>query len=119
MKQIVKWATGQIIVRSSLVEDQIVADRIKRQTVALYDGSALGLWEQFGILCAQTESSQGLNFHPEQVRALDPQAQGVAYEEFLKISKAVRDQWRAAIALVDATTDVELAPYFESTDPKA
>lgn len=121
MKQIVKWADGQIVVRSGLVEDEIIADRIERQTALMYAATpdVRGHWNQFGKLCSQTESSAGLTFHPEQVRNLDPQSQRIAYEEFVKIPKAVRNQWQAAIALVDDVKDVVLSPYFEGTDPKA
>jgi hypothetical protein len=123
MRQIVKWHGGQIVVRPGTVADDIAARYIAEQVLSTYprDDNTQVRVMQFGQLCSQTESSEGLDWKPEQVRNLDAAGMRTAYEAFTGLPKTIYGRWFEAYALVDAEMDVDLGPLPlpESAEKKA
>lgn len=107
--QVVNWPDGQIVVRPGLVEDEIVASAIARAVGASYPDGTSGLFNIFGYLCSQTVSSAGLSFHPESVRD-SINVSRLAYDEFLKLPKALRVKWQEAVEVADDVKDYALGP---------
>lgn len=110
MNQIVKWSGGQITVRPGLVEDELVSGAIVREVSRAYPEDTWGMWQLFANLCSQTASSSGLSFQPELVRNFDPAQKREAYEQWLKLPKALKDNWKAAYDLANSASDYALGP---------
>lgn len=112
MKQSVKWQGGQLVVRPGTVADDIAARYIAEQVLSTYpkDDTTPVRCIQFGQLCSQTESSEGLDWKPEQVRHLDATGMRLCYDAFTQLPRAVYTRWFEAYALVDAEMDVDLGP---------
>lgn len=112
MKQSVKWQGGQIIVRPGTVADDIAARYIADQLISTYakDDATQIRPIGFGQLCSQTESSEGLDWKPEQVRHLDAAGIRLCYDAFTHLPRAIYTRWCDAFALVDAEMDVDLGP---------
>lgn len=112
MQQIVKWRGGQIVVRPGTVADDIMARTIAERVLSTFrsDDTTQVRVIQFGQLCSQTESSEGLTWEPAQVRNLDAAATRAAYDAFTGLPKTIYNKWFEAYALVDAEMDVELGP---------
>lgn len=121
MKQTVRWSNGYVVVREALVEDELAAQVIERIVREAHPDEAAGFWIQFGRLCAQTEASEGLDWHPEQVRHQDAKAVRAAYQAFLKLPKPIWDKWIEAAVATDDIKDLTLGPnpLPESANPKA
>ena len=108
--QTVRWSAGYIKVRPGTVQDELTSDRILTSVTAAYPSDALGLWRTFADLCAQTVTSDGLGFKPENVVALAPVQQKEAYEAFLKLPKALKRRWLEALAAADGVQDIAVGP---------
>lgn len=121
MKQAVRWSSGAIIVRSALVEDELAAQLIERAVRDAHPNEQSGFWLQFGRMCAQTESSEGLDWKPENVRAMPANEVRAAYEKFLKMPRALWDRWIEALSNTEEIKDIVIGPYPlpEYTDPNS
>lgn len=117
MKKKITFAGGWIIVHSSTGTDELAAQVIAANVMKSYeDPTAQGFWTHFGLLCSQTEASQGLPFRPENVKTFAPglEMQG-AYEAYLRVSTAIRRQWTTAVNACNTDDSVQI----EDVDPNS
>lgn len=86
-----------ITVRRATVRDdlhkQIITTALEKDVLE----GTFGFWRIFAELCSQTVKAEGLPFDPTALVHADKAALDAAYEQFLDLDKALKDQWTAAV----------------------
>lgn len=106
----IKWADGEIIVRPTIVQDDIDAQVKIEAPLTAYawsiDPQASGQWKLFASLCGATIQSAGLSFKPELIMDAPLTVQNAAYNQFTQMPQGIRDNWKRAYDLVNVVKGV-------------